>query len=106
MRPIISFTFTGLETGSDFAMAVTKADKSDGRGRKNRPIPEHHAYLLRIKFHPSMNVHNHERNVIRGRALPPSVDGIKNALFHFLGRQQRQSPDNFLESGDAEHFSP
>jgi hypothetical protein len=37
----------------------------------------------------SANVRQHERNVIGRRAFPPGSHAIKNALFHFLGRQER-----------------
>ena len=54
----------------------------------------------------SANVHEHERNVIGRRALPPRSHAIENALFHFAGRQGRRLADNFLEAFDAEHLSP
>ncbi len=53
----------------------------------------------------STKVHQHERNVIGWRALPPRSDAIENTLFHLLGCQGRCLPDVFLEAGDAEHFS-
>lgn len=89
-----------------FRHGTYQTDENHGRNDNNRPTSEHHAISLRTKFNRLANVHQHERNVISRRSLPPSSDGVKNGLFHFLGRQERNLSDDFPDAGDAEHLSP
>src|SRR6266851_1376588 len=87
--------------GSREVLRVPAGTHQPGKqqSNKNRHASEYHVCLLDHEVQSvSTKVHQHERNVIGRRALPPGGDAIENTLFHLLGRQGRCLADDFLDN--------